>query len=373
MKQAYAPALEVSENTLVEKTRELPLKGVAQVEVGDLVQDSTIVLTAELPGDLSVIRVAERMGFEPEDVAEKLLVKEGDTITKGQLLCEIKTFFGMFTSQFVSPTEGVVEFFTSRNAHLGIRHESKPISVDSYINGQVVGIEEGKRVIIRANGALLQGVFGVGGERRGRIEVLDIGNDIVVTKAALQRTDIKLQGAVLVGGSQFSFEAISFAAESGVEGIVTGSIDAAVLSQYVGHEIGVSITGDEDIPTTLIVTEGFGKLPISDRVIDLARKLQAKTASINGATQVRAGATRPEVIVTNAEAVQAQAEIEPKTLNPGAAIRIIRVPYFGCFGKILELPSALHTIESGAHVRVLKAALDDGREVIVPRANVELL
>lgn len=373
MKQAYAPALEVSRNTLVEKTRELPLKGVAQVKVGDLVKADTIVLTAELPGDLSVIRVADRMGFEPEDVAEKLLVAEGDSVTKGQLLCEIKTFFGLFTSQLLCPTEGIVEFYTSRNAHLGIRHEAKPISINAYISGKVARIEEGKRVVVQTAGALIQGVFGVGGERQGRIEVLDIGNDIVVTKAVLQRCGTNFSGAVLIGGSQFNLEAIQFAAEVGVLAIVTGSIDAGVLAAYVGREIGVSITGDEDVLATLIITEGFGKLPIAERVMSLAKELQGLTASVNGATQVRAGATRPEVIVANNKRIDSLQKTEQKILEVGAPIRVIRVPYFGSLGEISELPSQLQTIESGARVRVLRAKLSDGREVIVPRANVELL
>jgi hypothetical protein len=42
-------------------------------------------------------------------------------------------------------------------------------------------------------------------------------------------------------------------------------------------------------------------------------------------------------------------------------------------GVIEELPHELVRIETGASVRVLRAKLDDGRQVTVPRANVELL
>ncbi len=59
-------------------------------------------------------------------------------------------------------------------------------------------------------------------------------------------------------------------------------------------------------------------------------------------------------------------------LEIGTNIRVIREPYFGRLGTVTELPSQLMTVESETEVRVLKAKLDDGREVVVPRANVEI-
>ena len=54
-------------------------------------------------------------------------------------------------------------------------------------------------------------------------------------------------------------------------------------------------------------------------------------------------------------------------------MRLIRVPYFGAIGTVVELPHEPVQIESGASVRVLRAELADGRKVVVPRANVELI
>jgi hypothetical protein len=59
-------------------------------------------------------------------------------------------------------------------------------------------------------------------------------------------------------------------------------------------------------------------------------------------------------------------------LEIGARVRLIRVPYFGSRGTVSELPHELRELETGAMARVLCARLDDGRDVVVPRANVEL-
>ncbi len=373
MKQAYTPALEVSAKTLVSKIRELPLLGTSLVKVGDRVEANTPVLSAELPGDLTILRIADRMGFGAEDIAKRLKVDVGAYVKKGELLCEITTFFGLFTTRLESTAEGVVEFFTEKNAHLGIRHEAIPLRVNAYIQGEVIAVEDGKQVTIETEASLIQGIFGVGGERHGRILCLDVRNDEVVSAEHVAALGGDAAGTVLFGGTRFSLAALRKSAELGVSAIVTGSIDAETLASYVGYEIGVSITGDEDVASTVLVTEGFGELPISDRVMKLAKQLEGQEASVNGATQVRAGATRPEVIVPLQNVTVKSVAGEPKSLGVGAAIRVIRVPYFGCLGTIVDLPHEPMLIESGAKVRVLKAALDDGREVIVPRANVELL
>ncbi len=375
MARAYTPGLEVKARTTVQRRRELPLPGKSLVGLGDLVQASTPVLSAELPGDLDIIRVAERLGFEPADVIDGMRVQVGEQISSGQLLCELKTFFGLFTSSLEAPRGGVVEFFTEANAHLGIRQPSTPLEIDAYISGKIVEVEEGKSVLIETSASLIQGIFGVGGERLGIVQCMDVERDHIVTSADIARAQshADLSKAVLIGGSRFEYDALMAAAEAGASAVVTGSVDAGTLRSFVGHDIGVSITGDEDVPLTLIITEGFGKLPIAARIDELSKDLQGRSASVNGATQVRAGAMRPEIIVPNEEGAQQAKSDKPAGLEPGARIRVIRVPYFGKLGTVAELPTAPEAIDTGAKVRVLRVTLDDGQTATVPRANVELI
>ena len=60
-------------------------------------------------------------------------------------------------------------------------------------------------------------------------------------------------------------------------------------------------------------------------------------------------------------------------LESGVPVRIIRDPYFGLLGQVGEMPTELRTLESGSLSRVLEVILDSGENVIVPRANVELI
>lgn len=58
---------------------------------------------------------------------------------------------------------------------------------------------------------------------------------------------------------------------------------------------------------------------------------------------------------------------------PGTTVRIIRNPYFGAIGKIHSLPMELREIDTGSKVRILEVDLEDGKQVVVPRANVEII
>ena len=374
MGTAYTPGLQVTRSTQVTKVRELPVAGRVLVDLGQHVEATTPVLAADLPGDLVIIRVADRMGFEPRNVIGGMRVQVGSSISRGDVICEVKSFFGLFTNTLLSTATGTVEFFTEANAHLGVRQPPEPLSVSAYIAGKVTQIEPTRSVTIECHGALIQGIFGLGGERLGTIRPVDVRSDRIVTAGDLRERVPELKDAILIGGAQFDREAIQFAVTAGAAAIVTGSIDAIALREFVGHELGVSITGDEAVPLTFIVTEGFGFLPISSSIVALSKKLAGKSASVNGATQVRAGAVRPEVVVpeqsSRSETVLAE---ETQQLIVGSSVRLIRVPYFGKFGKVIELPPEPQTLESGALVRVLHARLESGEEVVVPRANVELI
>ena len=51
---------------------------------------------------------------------------------------------------------------------------------------------------------------------------------------------------------------------------------------------------------------------------------------------------------------------------------MIRQPYFGRIGRVVELPAELQALETEAKVRVLVVEFaDDRSRAVVPRANVE--
>ncbi|MFN7017256.1 MAG: hypothetical protein ACK4P5_08875 [Fimbriimonadales bacterium] len=373
MGTAYTPGLTVSANTVTLKTRRLPIKGEVLVNEGDTVQPDTVVARALLPGILQTVRVAQTLGIEPKQIRTALKVKEGDEVEKDQIIAETKGFLGLFRGVCKSPVKGTVELISEVTGHVGVRQPPTVIDVNAYVQGRVVKVMPQEGAVIETHGALIQGIFGVGGERRGVLRVLVSSPSETLTA---QHIPNDVQGQILVGGASVEADAIRRAAELGAVGIVAGGIRDTDLVQYLGRDIGVAITGSEDIPLTIIITEGFGTIQMASRTFRLLKSLEGRGASINGATQIRAGVIRPEIIVPLEDPThlpESPPAREAQMLNIGSAIRVIREPYFGRLGTVIELPPELMEIESGTHARVLKAKLDDGTIAIVPRANVEII
>jgi hypothetical protein len=377
MATAYTPGLTVSADHVTIKHRRLPVAGEVLVKEGQEVQHDTVVARTELPGDIETVRLADRMQLDPDELAGKVRVQPGGDVQAGQLLAESPGIFGFFRSEVRSPVKGKVEFFTEATGHLGIRRPPTQLEVKAYIAGTVVSIQGEQGVSIRTRGAFIQGIFGVGGERHGEIRVLAESPDSDMAAAHLAGD---LRGEILVGGAHTDCDALKKAADLGAVGVIVGGINDSDLSRFLGYDIGVAITGDEDIPLTLILTEGFGRIRMAGRAFELFKSLEGRFASMNGATQIRAGAMRPEVVVSHADPARRNAgagtglgAATAMTLRVGTPIRAVRQPYFGQVGTVSALPLEPVRVASGAVVRVLRMKLADGAEVVLPRSNVEIL
>jgi hypothetical protein len=366
---SLVPSLTVSKNYTVQKIRELPVPGELLVKKRQRVSRNDVIAKAGLPGELVICRISESLGIDPLEVMEGLKVKEGDHVSEEQILCEYQSLFGLFSSRFSAPASGTVELITERTGHIALRLPPNEITLDAYISGEVVEVEEGKSITIESNCAFIQGVFGVGGERKGSICLLSCQNDESPTIEHLPK---ECSGKVLVGGTAPTGQVLKEAEARGAKGWILGSLDDKALREYLGHDIGLAFTGSERIEMTVIVTEGFGRVPLASRVKEIVSSLDGKGCSLNGATQVRAGAVRPELIIPHKNKRESGSKPSPLFLTEGATVRLIREPYFGLIGTVSSLPVQPEELPTGAKSRVVYVTLSDSEIVSVPRSNVEL-
>ena len=372
MPTAYTPGLRVTEYTLIRKVRRLPLKGEVLVKAGQRVGADDVVARAMLPGNLQAVRGAEQLGVTANELLRLLKKHEGECVEAGEVLAETRGLFGLFGSKLIAPASGTIEYISPITGTIGLREPSVPLNLNAYIAGTVEEVMPDEGVTVATEGALVQGIFGVGGERRGKLKTVADGPEAPFDES---RLGPDCAGCVLLGGATVNVAQIRKAIEVGAVGIIVGAVSDAVLRAYLGYDIGVAITGQEDVPLTLILTEGFGQLAMARRTFALLDALQGMDASINGATQIRAGVIRPEIIVPEHDAAK-QPRRRQRTASEllvGCRVRLIREPYFGRFATVTALPPELHKIETEAMVRVAEVALEDGTSTLVPRANVEMI
>ena len=373
MAHAYTPGLKVTERIKIAKKRILPLKGEVVVNKGDTLTSDAVVARTELPGTVEPINVANILGVPPQDVPDTMLKRIGDHVEDGEEIAISKSFFGLFKSVVKAKISGTIENISSVTGQVLLRGAPIPIEVKAYLNGIVTEVFPEEGVEITSWGSFVQGIFGIGPETHGPIKMVSASNKEVLTEKEI---DDSCKGCVIVGGSLVTAGGLRKAIDVGAVGIVVGGFDDKDLRDFLGYDLGVAITGNEDKGITLVVTEGFGQIMMAAKTFELLKAHEGQEASLNGATQIRAGVIRPEVIIPKMEDLSQRDidhEMENIGLTVGSPVRVIRQPYFGKLGKVTDLPPELHTLESESKARVLEVEFPDGEKAIIPRANVEML
>ena len=371
MAAIFTPGLKVAEHDIVQKDRRLPLEGEVTVSVGDMVKAGQIVARTELPGKIYPVNVANQLGVDPGRLMEFMEKAVGDSVKEGEIVARTPGFLGLFKSEVGAMVTGTIESISTVTGQVIYQADPVPVEIDAYIDGRVVEVLPEEGCVVQAAATFVQGIFGLAGEARGE---LVMGVDAPTTEMTGAHITPDMKGKIIIGGSYLTIEALQRAIAVGAAGVVTGGFDYDEIKELLGYEVGVAITGGEDLGLTLVVTEGFGHIQMAPATFALLKSKVGQQASINGATQIRAGVIRPEVVVTFDEDVPRERVIppEPKGISIGDEVRGIRTPWFGKIGKVRSLPVEPVVLDSESKARVMEVDFD-GTVVMLPRANVEVI
>ncbi len=373
MAQAYTPGLLVSRGCRWRCRRLLPVTGNVLVAVGDSVNAEQVVARTFLPGDAVPVNLAKRLGVSASELSRRMLRPIGVRVELGETLARSKGFFGFFQAEFPSPLAGTIESISKVTGQVILRGAPIAVQVVAYLAGTIIEVVPDEGVVVEADVALIQGIFGVGGEAFGTLQVVAKSPDEDLTEQVIKPEH---RGCIVIGGRRITGAAIRKAIEVGAAAVIAGGIDDHDLREILGYDLGVAVTGTEKLGTTIIVTEGFGEIAMARRTFDLLASHAGRAASVNGATQIRAGVMRPEIVIPLSQPLteaQRDAGRVVGALNEGSPVRIIREPYFGALGTVTRLPHEQVLLASESLARVVEVNLADGQPVMVPRANVELI
>lgn len=371
MAHSYTPGLTVTDGTVIQRRRMLPLPGKVLVNVGDVVRSDQVVAQAELPGKVFPLNLANQLSVAPGEIPEYLIKKQGDAVEKDEILAENKPLIKWFKTEIRSPVAGVIESVSPVTGQVLLRQPPRVLQLLAYVDGVISDTIPQQGAVVKTTCSFVQGIFGIGGETSGEIAMAVTAPDEPLTPAHFKSS---MKGKVVVGGSFLSSDAMSRAKSVGVAGLVVGGIHDEDLRVLLGYDLGVAITGTEQVGFTLILTEGFGTIPMATKTFGLLSAHAGRKASISGATQIRAGVIRPEIIIPHEESrVGMTAQTPREGIRLGDPVRIIRDPLFGRIGEVSALPSELTRISTESEVRVLEVKFSDGKRVVIPRTNIEVI
>lgn len=378
MAHAYVPGLRVTDLTTLRRERILPLKGDVMVELGQQVMAEDVVARTELPGPVKTINVVNLLGIDAGQIGEHMLKHVGEEFAAGEVIAESKPLFGLkflsfLQTRIIAEFDGTVDNVSQITGQVILRYPPRRVELLAYIDGRIVDVRPQEGAVVETTGSFIQGIFGIGGEQHGELVVAVEGPDQVLQAESIQAEH---QNKILVGGSLFTARAFERAVQVGVRGVIVGGFHDKNLKDILGYDLGVAITGAEELGLTLVMTEGFGKINMAQKTFNLLKRREGSRTSISGATQIRAGVIRPEVIIPSldvSESRESDHVQENVGMQAGDPVRCIREPYFGRLGTVRRLIPELQVVESETKVRVLEVELDDGEVVVVPRANIEII
>jgi hypothetical protein len=373
MAHAYVPGLKVTAADTLRRQRILPLKGDVVVALGARISAETVVARTELPGPVKTLNVVNQLGIDAAQIDSVMLKKTGDAFKAGEVIAQNKPLFGLkfMQSRVVAEFDGTVENVSAVTGQVILRHPPRPVEISAYVDGVVDAVHPAEGVTMLTHGSFIQGIFGIGGETHGDLCMAATSPDQVLDERGIRPEH---QNKIIVGGSLLTAGAFKRAKEVGARGVIVGGFHDKDLKDILGYDLGVAITGAENLGLTLVMTEGFGQITMAQKTFDLLRSREGSRASINGTTQIRAGVMRPDVIIPDeSKAVAVDKAASGHATESCDPVRCIREPYFGRIATVKRLIPELQIVDSGTKVRVLEVAFADGTTAVVPRANIEMI
>lgn len=240
-----------------------------------------------------IIKAAKILNVKPKILPRYLSKTVGDFVYAGDVIG--KRIMDVQDSKMPmianAPTTGTITKIDKMTGEVTIQYIKDSVQKYAGIFAKVASIEAGKSAELSYQGSTLHGVIGFGREHYGVIRFI----------ADLKEIDNCEMGEIAVIPQKIDSDILQKLAEKNLGGVIAAAIDNSVLVDFIGEEIGVALTGNETIPFPLIITEGFGDFQMNAKFTDFFLNNNGKIAYLNGHTQIRAGVTRPVIILSESD------------------------------------------------------------------------
>jgi hypothetical protein len=348
-----APVNHIVGLTSIVRERLLPVSGTVLVRLNQKVSSGEVIAEAHWSREHILLNVARTLRVSPAAAERLIKYKVDDRIAAKT---EIAVGSGLFPHIVTAPRDGRVVAVGGGQVLLEVG-ETK-IELRAGIPGVIIEIIPNRGAVIQTAGALAQGVWGNGRVDSGALVNLAESSDGVLT---VNRLDVSLRGSVLLAGMVKDAESLQAAGELPVRGLILSSLYPSLIS--VAREMRYPI----------MVTEGFGALPMNSAAYKLLSTNAKREVTVNAEIYDRYSGARPEAIIQLPISSDPPAVREVEEFAPGLQVRMRRPPALGMIGTIVTIPTGLTTLASGLRALSAEVKLENGETVIAPLVNLEVV
>jgi hypothetical protein len=348
-----APVLHVIPLTTIVRERVMPVPGKVNVHVNQRVNPTDVVAETTYAREHVLLDIGRTFGVSASEADKLIRVQEGDRLEKGALIAEKQ---GLFSNSVKAPRAGRVMVCGSGQVLMEVGDTR--IELRAGLPGTVVQVIPDKGVVIRTAGALIQGVWGNGRIDNGlMVSLLEKPDDVL----AADRLDVSLRGSIILAGQVHDLDTLKAAAELPVRGLILSSIPSTLIE--AAYKMRYPI----------LVTEGFGAMPMNSAAFKLLTTNNKREATVNADHFDRYTGIRPEVIIPLPISNEPEEPNQYGRFELGRHVRMRRPPNAGMLGTIVELPTGLSLLPSGLRAPAAEVKLENGETVLVPLVNLEVV
>lgn len=340
--------------TTILRERLLPGPGRLLARQGQKVAPRDVLAQAVLAPEHIMLDIARGLQVAPNQIEKYLEHKVNDAVNEGDVIATGPR--GLMRRVVRAPCDGrIVQI---RNGQALLRKDTGQFELLAGYPGIVKELVPERGALIEASGGLIQAAWGNGHVDLGLLQVLAAEPGEPLTPG---RLDVSMRGAMVMGGPVAASEVLQVAAEIPLRGMIISSLAVDLIQMA------------EKLPFPLIVTEGFGSLPMNSAAFTLLKTSQNRDVTINAERFAWDSAMRPEILISLPSGAFGGPPPLPKAFAPGQQVRILRAPYLSQVGVIQALLPGLTTLASGVQAPAADVRLDTGSRAVVPLANLEVL
>lgn len=341
------------QNAIIERKRILPGPGQVSATVGQKVDYLDVIASGLTNQKHTIIDIARKLRVSPRRADTFMKVNKSDNVLKNDVLAETPGFFGQ---EVKSPVTGRV--VAVGGGKIVLEAGGTPIELLAGIQGQVTEVIADRGVVIRANGTIIQGLWGNGKFETGVMMSIIDGPDEVCDPG---RLDFSLRSSIILGSYVDSIELFNVAAELTIRGLVLGSMESDLIPAAL------------KMPYPILVLDGFGRRPINLQAYDLLNNNLRRIMTINASFNNPDLGERPDIFIPADIKVDSQIPDDMKILTAGQTVRMVSLLNPSKLGQIVQINPFTTILPNGIRCKTAEIQLDNGEHVSVPLTNLEVL
>jgi hypothetical protein len=312
-----------------------------------------VIATADVAPRHLFIDLTRALGIDAASAARQIRKQPGERVEAGDILAGP---VGLTRRTVRAPADGSV--IALSGAKLMFEAGGEPFELRAGFPGTVTATDGTWSATIETTGALIQVAWGNGRQDFGVMRL--VGRDSG-DRLQTDQLDINLRGAVLIAGICDHPAPLHQATELAVRGVILGGLSAELIPMT------------RRLPYPVLVTEGFGPLPMSGPAYTLLSTNAGREAALDGRAADPLTGERPEIIIPLPSTQRSNLPQDIIPLAAGVRVRVLRRPYHGSVGQVRELIPSAVSYPSGLLATSVKVDLEGTGPRVVPQADIEIV